>query len=106
MFGAELVGGDLQGGAYALAIMTGFAAVLALGGHSETIRIMRGENDERETLINLRAVACTGLVLIVVIIGAFLLQVARGHSGEPYAALGAVAGASFLVALFVGRRRS
>lgn len=106
MFGAEFVGGDLQGGVYALVIMCAFAVLLALGGRSETIRLMRGEVDERGALIDLRATAYTGILLIVVIIGAFLVQVARGHSGDPYTQLGAVAGAGYLAALFIVRRRS
>jgi hypothetical protein len=106
MFGAELVGGDLRGGVSALVIMCAFAALLGLGGRSETIRLMRGEVDERGALIDLRATAYTGIVLLVVSIGAFLVQVARGHSGDPYTELGAVAGATYLATLFVVRRRS
>ena len=41
--------------------------------------------------------------MITVIIGAFLVEVARGHDGSPYAALGAVAGVAYLVAI-VGLR--
>jgi hypothetical protein len=106
MFGAELVGGDLPGGVSALVIMCAFGALLALGGRSETIRLMRGEVDERGALIDLRATAYTGIVLIVVIIGAFLVRVARGHSGNPYTELGAMAGATYLATLFIVRRRS
>ncbi len=102
----EIPGGDTQGAVYALAIMCTFAALFGLGGRSETIRLMRGEHDERGALIDLRATAYTGLVLIVVILGAFLFQVARGRSGDPYAALGALAGATYLIALFIGRWRS
>jgi hypothetical protein len=103
---AETVGGDPHGGAIALVVMSAFAALLAFGGRSETVRILRGEHDERAALIDLRATAFTGLVLIVAIIGAFTVQVARGYSGEPFTALGSLAGVAYLGALAVIRRRS
>ena len=106
MFAAEAVGGDRRGGGFALAIMSAYAALLTFGGRSETIRVMRGEHDERTALIDLRATAYTGLVLVVAILGAFLVRVARGDSGNPYAALGALAGVTYLVALFIGRWRT
>ncbi len=106
MFAAEAGGGDLRGGASALAVMSAFAALLALGAHNEVVRVLRGEHDERTALIDLRATAYTGVVLVVAILGAYLVQVARGDSGAPYAALGALAGATYLVALFVGGRRT
>ena len=45
-----------------------------------------------------------GIVVITVIIGAFLVEVARGHDGSPYAALGAVAGVAYLVAIVAPAR--
>jgi len=47
-----------------------------------------------------------GIVLITVISGAFVVEVARGHDGSPYAALGAVAGGAYLVAVGVLRWRA
>jgi hypothetical protein len=40
-----------------------------------------------------------------VIIGAFVVELARGHDGSPYAWLGAVGGISYLVAIVVLRLR-
>ena len=53
----------------------------------------------------LAATAITGVVLITVVIGAFLVEVARGHDGSPYAGLGAIAGIAYLVAVAVLRVR-
>jgi drug/metabolite transporter (DMT)-like permease len=106
MLAAEAAGGDPRGGAVALGVMCAFAALLAFGGGSETVRVLRGDHDERTALIDLRATAFTGLVLVVAIIAAFLVEAARGHSGNPYAALGALAGASYIAALLVLQRRS
>lgn len=42
----------------------------------------------------------------IAVIIAFLVEVARGHNGEQYAWLGAVAGLAYLVAIAVLRFRS
>lgn len=47
----------------------------------------------------------TGLVLITVIIGAWLVEIARGDDGSPFAALGAVGGVAYIVIVAVLRRR-
>jgi hypothetical protein len=100
------IGGDPRTGLYSLAIMVGFGALILLGGRSETIRGLRGDGrDERFRQIDLAATAIAGIVVITVIIGAFLVEVARGEDGSPYAALGAVAGVAYLVAVVVLRWR-
>jgi hypothetical protein len=40
----------------------------------------------------------TGLVLIVTVIVAWLVETARGHSGNPYGWLGAIAGLACVLA--------
>jgi hypothetical protein len=57
-------------------------------------------------MLDLRATAFAGLVLIGVVIGAFIYDIARGHDPSPYGALGAIAGVAYLVALIVLQRRS
>ncbi len=65
--------------------MAGLALVLLVTGRSETIRGLRGDGrDERFAQIDLRATAVTGLVLLVTLIVAWLVQIARGHSGHLY----------------------
>jgi presenilin-like A22 family membrane protease len=44
--------------------------------------------------------------VITTIIVAFIIEVARGHDGSPYAWLGAIAGLAYLVAIVVLRLRS
>ena len=103
---AMWIGGNPRDGVYALAVMIAFGALILLGGRSETVRGLRGDGrDERFRQIDLAATALAGIVLITAIIGAFLVEVARGHDGSPYAALGAVAGVAYLVAVVALRAR-
>ncbi len=107
IFGAQWIGGNPGGGLVSLAIMTAFGALLLLGGRSETIRGLRGDGrDERFRQIDIHATALSGLAVITAIIIAFVIELARGHSGSPYAWLGAVAGLSYLLAVVVLRVRS
>ena len=103
---AEWIGGDPVGGVIALAIATGFAGLVLLGGRSETVRGLRGDGrDERFRQIDIHATAISGVVVISAIIIAFIVEVARGHDGSPYTWLGAVAGLAYLVAVAVLRFR-
>jgi hypothetical protein len=103
---AMWIGGDRRTGLFSLAVMVGFGAVILLGGRSETVRGLRGDGrDERFRQIDLAATAIAGLAVITVIIGAFLVEVSRGHDGSPYAALGAIAGVAYLVAVAALRWR-
>ena len=103
---AMWIGGDPRTGLYSLAVMVGFGALILLGGRSETVRGLRGDGrDERFRQIDLAATAIAGIVLITVVIGAFLVEVARGQDGSPYAALGATAGVAYLLAVGVLRWR-
>ena len=45
-FAAQCVGGDPGSGLVSLAIMTGFGALILVGGRSETIRGLRGDGRE------------------------------------------------------------
>ena len=103
---AMWIGGDPRTGLFSLAVMVVFGALILFGGRSETVRGLRGDGrDERFRQIDLAATAITGMVVIAVIIGAFLVEVARGQDGSPYAALGAVAGVAYLVAVAMLRWR-
>jgi hypothetical protein len=94
------IGGDPRLGLYSLVVMVGFGPLILLGGRSETVRGLRGDgSDERFRQIDLTATAIAGLLLITVVIGAFLVEVARGQDGSPYAALGAIAGVAYLAAV-------
>ncbi len=106
LLAAQWIGGDPSGGLVSLAIMTGIAALVLLGGRSETVRALRGDGrDERFTQIDLRATAVAGGVLIAVIIAAFLVETARGQDGAPYSWLGAISGLAYVAAFAVLRLR-
>jgi hypothetical protein len=103
---AQSIGGDPRSGLVSLAIMTGFGALILFGGRSETIRGLRGDGrDERFRQIDIHATAIAGLAVITAIIVAFLVELARGHNGSPYAWLGAIGGLTYLVAVIVFRLR-
>ena len=100
-------GGDLATGLVGFGIMAAFGLLLLLGGRSDMLRGMRGDGrDERWAMIDLRATALAGLVIITAIIVAFLVEIARGHDGSPYTWLGALGGVAYLAGLFIGRWRS
>src|SRR6516164_2163775 len=85
VFAAQWIGGDPGSGLVSLAIMAGFGALILLGGRSETIRGLRGDGrDERFRQIDIHATALAGLAVISALIVAFLIELARGHSGTPY----------------------
>ena len=106
MFVAQLVGGSLAGALWSFGVMTVFAAVVLLGGRSETIRGLRGDGrDERFRQLDIHATALAGLAVIVAVVVAFLVEVARGHDGQPYAWLGAVGGIAYVAAVVALRLR-
>jgi hypothetical protein len=106
MLAAMAVGGQVGLGFVSLGIMVAAGAAFLVGGRSETIRGLRGDGrDERFEQLDLRATAFTGLVLIVALIVAFLIEVARGHDGAPYDWLGAIAGIAYVLAIIVLRVR-
>jgi hypothetical protein len=106
VFGAQWVGGDPGSGLVSLAIMTAFGAVILLGGRSETIRGLRGDGrDERFRHIDISATALAGLAVILALVVAVIVELARGHSGNPYTWLGAIWGVTYLIAIVVFRIR-
>ena len=107
MLGAFWIGGDVADGLWALGVMVALAAGILVFGRSETVRGLSGPGrDERWAKIDITATALTGIVLISVIIGAFLVEVALGEDGEPWSLLGALGGVTYIVAVAVLRWRS
>ena len=105
-FIAQWIGGSPGSGLASLAIMTAFGALILFGGRSETIRGLRGDGrDERFRQIDIQATAIAGTVLIAVVIGAFIVEMARGQDGAPYNWLGAIAGVAYLGAIVALRVR-
>jgi hypothetical protein len=103
---ASWLGGQLGAGVYGLVVLAAFGLVLLLlTGRSETLRGLTTGRDERFTQIDLRATAVTGLVLITTVIVAWLVEIARGHSGNPYGWLGAIGGLAYILAVAFFRWR-
>ena len=107
LMAAQWIGGDPQAGLFSLGIMVVFAVLIVVAaGRSGTAAIMRRPAvDERARSIDLAATAITGVVLITVLIGAFVYEIAKGQDPSPYAQLGALAGLTYLIALVVLQRR-
>jgi hypothetical protein len=104
---AMAIGGNTAGGLQGFGVMAAVAALFWFGGRSDTLRGLGGPGrDERWSMIDLRASAFAGLVIISVLIGAWLWELANGREGSPYAQLGAVAGVAYILAVAVLRRRS
>jgi hypothetical protein len=59
-----------------------------------------------DALINSRAMAALGTVMVLLLTGAIVFQLVRGKDPSPYTELMAVGGASYVVALLVLRRIS
>ena len=106
MLAAQAVGGHPGQGVVSLIIMSMFG--IAVGaGRGDTVRGFRGDGtDERFQEMNLKATAFCGQVLILVVIVAFIVEIARGHTGAPYYWLGAIAGLAYLAGLAWLRARS
>jgi hypothetical protein len=107
MGAAQWIGGHPGDGAVSLGIMVVFGALILVGGsRSETIRGLRGDGrDERFRQIDVTATAIAGTTVIVAIIIAFVIEVARGHNGQPFTWLGTIAGVSYLAAVIALRIR-
>lgn len=107
MLAAFMIGGDTAGGLQSFGVMAAVAALFAFGAsRSETLGGLGGPGrDERWAMIDLRASALAGFVLITVVIGAFLYEIANGQDGSPYSQLGAIAGVAYIVGLVIGRMR-
>jgi multisubunit Na+/H+ antiporter MnhB subunit len=105
MLAAFWIGGRPGDGFRSFAVMAGIATLLVLGARSETVRLIR-QPDERWASIDLRATSMSGLVILLVLIGAWLYELAHGRDGSPYGQIMAIGGLSYLVALLFLRWRS
>jgi hypothetical protein len=107
ILGAFALGGNVRDGFMSFGVMLALAVAILLGSRSEIVRGLAGQGrDERWAMIDIHATALTGMVLVTVIIGAWLVEIARGEDGMPYSALGAVGGVAYVVFVLLLRRRS
>ena len=66
-------------------MLAGLGAALALGGRFEGVRAARGEGgDERDELIDLRAMAGAGAVLVTALTGGLVVALLQGDGPRPY----------------------
>ena len=103
---AGWLGGQLGTGVFGLVVMAAFGLViLLLTRRSETIRGLTTGRDERFAQIDLKATAVTGLALLLTVIVAWLVEIARGRSGQPYDWLAAIGGLAYVAAIALFRWR-
>ena len=103
---AGILGYDLRFGITGLVLMLATAgAVMLVGRRSETVKGLLDRQDERIRGIDNDASMFAGMVLVVAVIAGFVIEIARGQDGQPYAVLGAIAGVSYIAALVVLRLR-
>jgi hypothetical protein len=106
VFGAQAIGGNPGSGLISWGILAFTGAIFLFGGRSETIRGLRGDGrDERFQRIDIHATAFAGTVVITAVIVGFVVEMAKGHDGNPFAWLGAVGGLAYLAAIVVMRVR-
>jgi hypothetical protein len=104
---AFALGGHAGDGVFGLLLFIAIAGAFWFGRRSDTLQGLGGPGrDERWQAIDLRATAFAGGVLITVVIGAWLYDIAGGGDGSPYTWLGAVTGLAYVAAVAVLRRRS
>lgn len=103
---AGILGDDLRFGVTGLVLMLATAGTMVLvGRRSETVKGLLDRQDERIRGIDNDASMFAGMVLVVAVIAGFVIEIARGQDGQPYAVLGAIAGVSYIAALVVLRLR-
>jgi hypothetical protein len=106
-FVAFWIGGRPEAGLLWASLSVVFALVLAFGGRSETIRLIRGQDDdERAVALELQAAMLTAAVLTTVLAALFLVTAARGENPIVYGLLLLLAETTHLGALAVLNRRS
>lgn len=100
---ANAIGGNLAWGLLSLGLFVAFAAVFYFGAGNETIGGLAAPGrDERWAMINERARAFAGTVVILILIGAWLYELANGQNGSPYAeVMGGGVIAFFVAALWL-----
>src|SRR4051794_22680111 len=108
IFAAFAIGGNAGEGATSAAVLLLLGAAFLFGARrSETLAGLGGPGrDERWAQIDVHATALTGVVLVLVVIGAWLVEIAQGHDGNPYGLLGAIGGLTYIAAVLFLRWRS
>ena len=92
--------GHALGGLVWFAVLAALGALTSIAVRLEAARRTRQHvEDEREAIINTRAMSIAGTVLVIALTGCTAFTLARGESPGPYPALLAVGGIAYIVAL-------
>lgn len=103
---AGVLGGDRGFGVLGAVVMVALAVgVLIAGRFSETVAGLLDRRDERINSIDAQATVFAGMALVTAVVVGFVVEIARGEDGAPYAMLGAIGGVSYVAALLVLRFR-
>jgi len=95
---AAWIGGERLFAVLAVAILFVFGLVVSVTPFGT---LKASSQDEREKAVGSEAALISYYVLIVVILIGWVVELARGNSGEPYVWLAAIGGATYGGALFV-----
>lgn len=108
MFVAAVISDRVWLGIACLAITVGFSVVLVIVSRFSDTGALLGDDvhEERNVHIHQRAALLTLNILALFIIGGAVYDLARGGDGDPYAALAAVGGLTYVICLLVLNRRS
>ena len=104
--GAQWKGGDRQTGLTSMAFFVLIAAALALGGRSETIRMIRGDGRTSVGAHRSGGYGARGPRRDQLDYHRLRWEWAHGRDGTPFVQLGAIAGVACIAALAVLLRRS
>ncbi|KAB2380724.1 hypothetical protein [Actinomadura montaniterrae] len=89
-----------------LAIMVAYGALLLVfGGREPVAMLAREDGDERQRAIQARASHISFNLVAVFVVGGFVVDLARGGDGMPWAVIAAVGGAAYIATVAVLSRR-
>jgi hypothetical protein len=82
---AVAIGGNLTIALINLGLFVAFSALFYFGARNETIGgLAEPRRDERWAMINQRAMAFAGTVVILILIVGWVVELANGNDGSPY----------------------
>jgi hypothetical protein len=103
---AGITGGNPGFGVFGLLLMCAVGGAFVLfARRSETVAGLMDRRDERINAIDAAASLVAGMAVLVAVLVMFMVEIAQGKDGMPYAALGALGGGAYIVALVVLRLR-
>ena len=107
ILGAFIAADDLGTGVAGLGMMVAVGLIFLIGGRrSETLAGLGGPGrDERWEMIDTRATAFAGSVLIAALIACWLWNIAHDGDGSPYGQLMAITGVAYIAGVALLRWR-